>query len=86
MSAGVPVVASDTPINREVIVDGDTGNLIPLLPRSGRADRARHTDRVFTDRQLASVVANAARQRILEEFRLENVVQRHGELYAELCA
>jgi glycosyltransferase involved in cell wall biosynthesis len=86
MAAGVPVIASDTPINREVIVHGETGYLIPLLQRSGRADRARHTDRVFTDRHLASVIANAARQRILEEFRPENVVERHGELYAELHA
>ena len=49
MAAGVPVIASDTPMNREFVVEGETGYLIPLGQRSGRADRARHTDRIFTD-------------------------------------
>ena len=49
MAAGVPVIASDTPTNRELVVDDETGYLIPLGTRAGRAARARHTDRIFTD-------------------------------------
>ena len=37
MAAGVPVVASDTPMNREFVVEGETGYLIPLGTRAGRA-------------------------------------------------
>ena len=37
MAAGVPVVASDTPANRELVVEGETGYLIPLGSRAGRA-------------------------------------------------
>jgi glycosyltransferase involved in cell wall biosynthesis len=39
MAAGVPLVASDTPANRELVVDGQTGYLIPLGTRAGRAAR-----------------------------------------------
>ena len=54
MAAGVPVVASDTPTNCELVVENETGYLIPLGIRSGRAARARHTDRIFTDAQLVA--------------------------------
>src|SRR5262245_45079303 len=46
MAAGVPVIASNTPCNREVVVEGETGFLIPLGSRAGRASRARWTDRL----------------------------------------
>ncbi len=39
MAAGVPVVASDTPSNRELITGNQTGYLIPLGTRAGRAAR-----------------------------------------------
>jgi glycosyltransferase involved in cell wall biosynthesis len=61
MAAGVPVIASDTPMNREFVVEGETGHLIPLLERSGRADRARNTDRIFIDRELASRLATESK-------------------------
>jgi glycosyltransferase involved in cell wall biosynthesis len=66
MSAGVPVVASDTPTNRELVVSKETGYLIPLGARSGRAARARNTDQLFTDAQSAARLAAAARNRVAE--------------------
>ncbi len=39
MAAGVPAIASNTPTNRELVVDGETGYLIPLGTRAGRAAR-----------------------------------------------
>jgi glycosyltransferase involved in cell wall biosynthesis len=83
MSAGVPVITSDTPINRELIVDGETGYLIPLLQRSGRADRARLTDRIFSDPEAANRVGQNARQCIAERFSSESLVGRYAELYPD---
>ena len=77
----VPIIASDTPINRELIVEGETGYLIPLLQRSGRADRARHTDRIFNDRDLAKRLGDNARRRASERFDTERIVQDYAELY-----
>jgi glycosyltransferase involved in cell wall biosynthesis len=86
MAAGVPVVASDTPTNCEIIVENETGYLIPLGIRSGRAARARHTDHIFTDAQLAARLGAAARQRIAEQFNPERMVQQYEELYTKVCA
>lgn len=81
MAAGVPVVASDTPANRELVIDGESGYLIPLGTRAGRAARARHTDRIFSDGELANRLAEAARNRINEHFNIERFLQNHVALY-----
>ncbi|HEX5470468.1 MAG TPA: glycosyltransferase [Lacipirellulaceae bacterium] len=81
MAAGVPVIASDTLFNRELVVEGETGYLIPLGTRAGRAARARHTDRILTDATLARRLSSAARQRIADRFSLEQMVQKYTELF-----
>src|SRR3954453_1426809 len=68
MAAGVPVIASDTPANRELVIDNQTGHLIPLGTRPGRAPRARSTDRIFTDPDLRARLSQAAQQRAKKEF------------------
>jgi glycosyltransferase involved in cell wall biosynthesis len=83
MAAGVPVVASDTPTNREFIVEGQAGYLIPLAERAGRAARARHTDRIFTDPQLAGLLATALTERVAEHFGAKRVVSEFVSLYRE---
>jgi glycosyltransferase involved in cell wall biosynthesis len=84
MAAGVPVVASDTPCNRELVVEGETGFLIPLGSRAGRAARARWTDRVFTDAQLAACLAAASHRRIAEHFSAERTVSEYAAHYSEM--
>jgi glycosyltransferase involved in cell wall biosynthesis len=86
MAASVPVVASDTPTNRELVVDNETGYLIPLGTRSGRAARARHTDRIFNDAQLAARLGAAARQRVAAQFDSVQMVEWYEELYTNICA
>jgi glycosyltransferase involved in cell wall biosynthesis len=84
MAAGVPVVASDVPVNRELVVPDETGYLIPPGRRSGRADRARHTDRIFSDPELAARLGSASRARIRDQFCHEKMIQAHLAMYAEL--
>jgi glycosyltransferase involved in cell wall biosynthesis len=86
MAAGVPVVASDTPTNSELVVKNETGYLIPLGIRSGRAARARHTDRIFTDAQSAARLGAAGRKRVAEQFIPQRMVEWHEELYTKVCA
>jgi glycosyltransferase involved in cell wall biosynthesis len=85
MSAGVPVVASDTPSNRELVVVNETGYLVPLHTRAGRADRARYTDRLFNDAALAQSLGERARARIRESFDAETYLRAHSIAYAELA-
>lgn len=85
MSAGVPVVASDTPTNRELVVSKETGYLIPLGTRSGRAIRARNTDQLFTDAPSAGRLAAAARDRVAKEFDPVRMVEWYEGLYTDVC-
>jgi len=82
MAAGVPVLASDTPINREMVAEGETGYLISLVERSGRADRARHTDHIFNSRELAAQLGEKARRRAAEHFSAERMLEAYSHLYA----
>lgn len=81
MAASVPVVASDIPGNRELVVPGETGCLVPI---AGRAARARATDAILNDAPLARRLGAAGRQRMLDHFSVEQNVLRHVELYEEL--
>lgn len=81
MAASVPVVASDVAGNRELVVHGETGYLVPI---AGRAARARATDQILTDPTLAARLGAAAKQRMAEHFSVEENIRRHAELYREL--
>jgi len=81
MAAGVPVIASDTPANRELVVEGETGYLIPLGNRAGRAARARWTDRIFTDDSLFSGLGTSACKRALEIYAAERMAHGYAEAY-----
>jgi glycosyltransferase involved in cell wall biosynthesis len=86
MAAGVPVIASDVAVNREVVIHGETGYLIPLGIRSGRADRARYTDRLFANAEVATRLGAAARRRIAERFSAERAIRMHADLYNQLLS
>lgn len=83
MAAGVPVVATDIPGTRDLIVHGQTGYLVPV-GKPCRAAVAKHTDRLLSDRELAARLGQAARQRMREDFSVEKMVVRYGELYRRL--
>jgi glycosyltransferase involved in cell wall biosynthesis len=85
MAAGVPVIASDTPCNRELVVEGETGFLIPLGSRAGRAARARWTDRIVTDSDFSGRLTAASHRRVAEYFSAERMVEKYGEVYSGSC-
>ncbi len=78
MNAGVPVVASDIPGNRDLVVDQQTGFLFPV---GDRATLSRVTDRLLDDPQLAESLGQAGRARMRAHFSVEQMVDRHVELY-----
>ncbi len=82
MSAGVPVVATDIPGNRDLVVPGETGFLVPIRDR---AAFTRQTHALLDDRELAKRLGDAARQRMLAEFTVERMIERHVALYRELA-
>ncbi|MBI2823384.1 MAG: glycosyltransferase [Planctomycetia bacterium] len=81
MSQGVPVVATDIPGNRDLVVPGETGYLVPVGDRAGIA---RNTNRLLDNADLARQLGEAGRKRVLSEFTVEKMIARHAELYREL--
>ena len=83
MSAGVPVVATDIPGNRDLVVPDQTGYLVPVGDRSAFT---RHTHHLLEDRDLSRQLGDAGRARMLAEFSVEQMIERHAALYEQLTA
>ncbi len=81
MACGVPVVATDIPGTRELVVPGATGYLVPV---GDRAAFAKFTERLLNDTSLAGRFSAAARNRVAREFSVEQMIERHAALYREL--
>lgn len=81
MASGVPIVATKIDGMTDVIRDGVDG----LLVEPGDvADLARALERVLGDSALAAALATAGRQRVEQEFGLEDVAGRYALLFEEL--
>lgn len=81
MAAGVPVVATDISGNRDLVVPDETGYLVPV---GDRAALARQANKLLDDAELARRLGAAGRQRVLSEFTVERMVERHAQLYREV--
>ena len=83
MSAGVPVVATDIPGNRDLVVHEQTGYLVPVGDRAGLG---RWTNVLLDDTELARKFGEASRKRMAEDFSVEKMIERHVDLYDEITA
>ena len=78
MAAGVPVIATRVGGTPELIEDNVTGLLVD--PGNPGASAARIVE-LIRDSQKRVAIADAARQRLVERFSLERMVERHQALY-----
>ncbi len=84
MAAGLPVVAVDTPGNRELIDDGREGLLVPAASSTAASTALSEAiDRIIDETGLAARLGTAARERAAD-FSLARTVDRHVELFEEL--
>ena len=81
MGAGLPVVASDIPPNRELVLDGETGNLAPVGDRVAFAQLAQ---RLLNDNELSRQFGEAARHRISTEFSVAKMVEGYARIYRQI--
>jgi glycosyltransferase involved in cell wall biosynthesis len=81
MAAGVPVVATDIPGTRELVVPEVTGSLVPVGHRAGFA---KYTERILNDPALAARFSAAAKERVAAEFSAAKMIERHASLYREV--
>ncbi len=81
MAAGLPVIATDIPGNRDLIVPNETGYLVPVGDRAGFA---RKTQTLLKDPALAAKLGAAGKKRMLTQFSIDQMIARHAELYRSL--
>lgn len=77
MAAGLPVIASDIPGNRRLIVNEQTGLLLPVREPDLWATTIL---RVLSVRASATTRAEQARRVVEQDFSLEKMARRHAEL------
>lgn len=81
MASGLPVIATRVGGNGELIVDGETGFLVPAeQPEAMAAAMRRYAD----DRALLGRHGAAARTRAVAEFSLAGMMARYQKLYDQL--
>lgn len=82
MAAGLPVVATDVGSLGEMIVDGETGRLVPA--GDVRALRTA-LDELVGDAALRQRWGSAARERAVERFSIERMIDEQAALLRELA-
>lgn len=80
MQAAVPVVASDIPGNRDLVVHGETGRIVPL---GVSVEFSRETIDLLNRPEVARQLGRQGRQRIADHFTVESMIAAHAELYAQ---
>jgi glycosyltransferase involved in cell wall biosynthesis len=78
MAAGRPVIASCLPGLAEIVVEGETGCLIPP---GDRVALARRTRELLMDVEQRRCLGEAGRRRVVEHFPVAGLVQRFASLY-----
>ena len=92
MAVGLPVVGSATGGIPDVIVDGETGLLVPIEqvqdgtgtpidPARFEADLAERLTTLVTDTEAAKTMGKAARRRVEEHFAWEAIAHRTMDVY-----
>jgi L-malate glycosyltransferase len=81
MSAGLPVVATRVGGNPEIIADGVTGILVPARNPEALSEAI---GRLLSDSNLARQMGAAGRERIRQQFSVDNAVHQTEELYQDL--
>jgi glycosyltransferase involved in cell wall biosynthesis len=78
MSAGVPVIASKVGGNPEIVVDGETGYLVPPERSEELASRIIE---LMSNRESTRLLGERGRERVAREFTTARMLERYQDLY-----
>ena len=81
MACGLPVVATGSGGIPEVVIEGETGSLAAVGDIETLARKARE---LIEDEERRSSFAGTARQRVLERFRWDPVIEQYETAYGQL--
>lgn len=83
MAAGLPVVATDIPGNRELVMPEETGFLVPI---GNRAALARKANTLLDDDELRARMGEAGRARVQAQFPTAMMLDAYVALYRDLLS
>lgn len=83
-ATGLPAVATDVGGNREIVMDGKTGFIVPPRNPGALAQAMQRMVNMGESERLQ--MGAAGRQHIIENYSMERVVQQWEELYRELLS
>jgi glycosyltransferase involved in cell wall biosynthesis len=83
MGYGIPVVATRVGGNPELVVEGETGYLVPVNNHGLLADRIV---KLLVNPELRRRMGEEGRRRIERKFRMRNVANRYLDIYKGLLA
>ena len=81
MACGRPIVATDVGGNRDIVVDGETGILVPV---GDPAALARRVCELLNDPGLSRRLGGAGRRRVEDDFSIGRSVARTSDLYEQV--
>lgn len=82
MAMGVPVIASDIPGVREVVIDNETGL---LFPAGDVAVLSRKIVSILSDKERGKIMSEAGRRRVKNRYRVDDKIEALARLYEELA-
>lgn len=82
MAESKPVVATRGGGVLEIVVDGETGLLVPMKDAEAMAEAIRE---ILADPSKAQKMGEAGRERFLAKFTIERTVEEVGAIYAEMA-
>ena len=83
MASGLPVVATHVGGADEMVVDGETGILVPASDAARLADAL---ERLVRDEQLRRAMGKAGRKRAHSEFSLERMIRNYETFYCDVMS
>jgi glycosyltransferase involved in cell wall biosynthesis len=82
-ASGLPIVTSDVPGCREVVIDGDNGLLVPVRDPEALAEALA---RLLADADMRVAMGKRGREKAVAEFSIERVVTETIAIYQEVLA
>lgn len=82
MLAKVPAAVSNIPANLGLVQHEKTGL---VFPEGDGPEMAKALHRLLSDQDLAKSIAEAAHQKMINDYTLQQLVDRHVQLYRSIC-